>query len=1345
MFSHAVRCCAVWLALVCIPFACVADPAPDEIVLPRLDAAPTIDGQIDDPVWAAAAVAEGFTLPLNTQSAPKACRALLGFTDAGIHVGICFDEPDPAGLKTDSEDGSMSVWKDDCIEIWIRTTDRQADYDQFIVNAAGARQRVSSRVAGQSHPEPEFPAATQVGADYWTLEALLPFAEIGLTDPQPGDMIQLKLGREDPTGRTTVLTVWPPRAPYGAGEGYGRAYFVTSNLMPNADFTRVDENGQPAGWSFAEGQLERIEVVDDNGRQALHWQVPGSYTTISRSIQLEPNALYRLEGWLRGSAAISLRSRTKERVADEASRPFTVSSEPSEEYAYYSVTFPTGEDGSALIILGNTEGLGVGDVYLADLALSRESEMQQSGPAIPLTPGETLRVTDVAISDCRALRGFVGAPVDGRLDSVAWNGSTWEYGAPHAGAGVYYDFAGGDGLNITLADDLGVDAVQIRGGAKVKLYRDAASYFEPGDADPVWNFPTNSVNSRALFPDRVDTDRFSFFDLKDGFLSDLYFFRIGETTDLPEPTLLSPGPAASPEDLLPFANRFGDEPGPFLSLTRGSSTDLQTTEDGWLHFVTEPMSETGMLAVGLKLNMPAAPAGMPLTVAVMDPFSPSTRAMSADFTAEGPGELHVILDHLDQVIPEGRRVWIALNTGAATELTDATVELYLAPRERAVAEALQYRTWIVKTMFASLSEPRPWGSLRSRDTDLDEWAKAAYAGEKIVELLHEAGFAKALGPDDDTIRQYDEWLWRNAGIPDFEPVIDDVPGAPEWAVVLHQAWLAAREIPRWWIENRLVETGELGGRVGDDSDMYQNWAMFPVISDDPVAQHVLKGAAALAEHAEATTMEAGLNKRSTDPLHAYEEGVNHEAIMAWWEYGDPVYFERCLLASQSMPALTTVTDLGHRHFKSQSVGAEDLRIDRPTDQDGHAHPLMLHPCFEVLWYNRHPQVERFLREWADGWLEHQQPGDYVTSVEVATEKPMQTYDTRPLYGGYGSQSSAFASMFLHTGDQKYLRPLMDFYTKGQAPMRTSRSVPEFYQAGALSDLSAEALDGLAELEPYLAVLRGGDKQSLIDALKGDITEMQRFPHMYTTAEQFTDRIFLYAIQNAAKAYTGAYATRNKFEHPHSVSWEGLGTDFAALVVDADPDRLKVLVYNFADAPLQGAMRVWRLDHGIYQVKLGPDADGDDQADGVTTDQQIELMRATRVPVLLPPGQTTVVELSLQQPLDDIRNRADLALSPIDTTVDAGTVHGVVHNIGVAAVDASQIVLIDPGGQTVATQSLTAIPGIGDDLEAVRVPFELAGLPADSTGWRVVIDLDDRIPEIYEGNNELTFDASGLAR
>ncbi len=1325
----------VTLAL-CAPVAAQGEAPADEIVLPRFDAPPEIDGTLDDACWEGAAVADQFTLPLTTQAPPKATWVRAGFDDEGIYVAARFEEPDPGSLQMDARDGGSDVWKDDCLEVRVRTTDDRQEFDQFIVNAAGARQRVRGGRAGTETPQPQFPAGAGVGDDHWAVELFIAFAEIDIESPEPGRMIQIKFGREDPSGRTTALSVWPPRASYGSAESYGRAYFVTNNVLPNADFRATDDAGNPAGWVFHEGVLERISLIEDAGRQALRWQTPGSYATIQRSIQLEPNALYRLEGWARGDAAVYLRSRTKKTADQEQSDAYSVNTEPSEDWRYYSVTFPTGETGAALIIIGNTDGLGAGDVLLADLAVAREASMEASGPAIAVTPGETLTITDIGIEDCRALRGFVGAPVDGRLDSVAWNGSTWEYGAPHAGAGVYYDFADGDGLHVTLTDDRGVDAVQIRGGAKVRLYRDATSYHEPGEGEMVWDWQANAQSSRALFGERVMSDSFSFFDLKDGFISDLYFFRLGEQADLPQPTVLNARQEVEPGELAQFADRFGPEPGAFYQLAPTETpVRLEVAEDGWAHFVTDPAAQdTGLLAVGLRLAMPEAPTGLPLEVAVMDPFNPAQRVINAELTAEGAGELHIVLDHLDQVVPEGRRVWVALKAGAETVIDTPQVELHYAPVEQARAGALQYRMWIVRTMFAALSEPRPWMGLRSRDVDLDEWAKDAYAGEKVVELLHEAAFAKQLGPDDPLVRQYDEWLWQRAGLPEFEPTIDEVPGAPEWAVLLRQAWLEAREVPKWWLENRLVPTGELGGRVGDDSDMYQNYAMFPMISDDPVARLAFEGAAALAEHAETHTMEAGLNRRSTDPLHAYEEGVNHEALMTWWGYGDPVYFERSLAAARSMPALTVMTDIGHRHFKNQTLGAEDLRIDRELGVDGHAHALMLHPVLEVLWYNRHPQVEQFLREWADGWLEHQQPGAYAYSVDVATEEPVKVYESRPLYAGYGGMASDFCAMIDYTGDEKYARPFMDMFSQGRASLQIDKYLPEFEQMGLLDGLGEEELRGLEEHEPYLGVLRRGDRLVLIAALRNDIAHMQRFRYMYTEAEQFTDRIFLSSINNAAKAYCGAYTTRNKIHHGLSVSWEGFGTDFAALVLQSRADRLRVAVYSFADEPMTGAMRVWRLDHGTYRVAIGPDADGDDALDRPVEAQEMELLRYSAVPITLPPRQTTIVEIEQVEALDDIRDRPDLALSPLDTTVAEGTVRGVVHNIGVAGVASTEIALVNPQGEVVAHETLTEIPGIGADLEPVRIDYELTGVPADPAGWQVVTDPAEAVDEIYEGNN-----------
>ncbi|MBD3292875.1 MAG: hypothetical protein GF393_08135, partial [Armatimonadia bacterium] len=209
----------------CAPVRAQVEAPADQVVLHRLGGAPEIDGDLSDDAWLGAGTAKDWTIPLTTQAAPKYCRAMVGFDDAGIYVGALFGEPNPETLQTDAPDGGSGVWKDDCIEVWVRTTDNRQDFDQFIVNAAGARQRVQGRVGTHDTPQPDFPAGAQVGDAEWSVELFIAYEEIGLEGtPEPGTMIQLKFGREDPSGNETTLMHWPPRAPYGASEGYGRAY-----------------------------------------------------------------------------------------------------------------------------------------------------------------------------------------------------------------------------------------------------------------------------------------------------------------------------------------------------------------------------------------------------------------------------------------------------------------------------------------------------------------------------------------------------------------------------------------------------------------------------------------------------------------------------------------------------------------------------------------------------------------------------------------------------------------------------------------------------------------------------------------------------------------------------------------------------------------------------------------------------------------------------------------------------------------------------------------------------------------------------------------------------------------
>lgn len=248
------------------------------------------------------------------------------------------------------------------------------------------------------------------------------------------------------------------------------------NLLRNPDLSE-QEGGRVKGWSFSKGDEGLFAPATDGARRVIRFAAPGRYCSMNQSLRLKPNARYRLEADVRGTAGVYLRARVVLKPGGD-SVPHTADTKPSADYQRYEAPFPTGPKGEALIIIGNTESHGAGEVFIANLAVVEEPPADP-GPAIPLQPGEWTVVTKLPVADCRALKGFIGSPVDGSLESWDWSGKSWEYNQRGAGAGVGYAYRGNDGLHITLADKGGFNALLIRGGARAKLYRDCPLYDSP--------------------------------------------------------------------------------------------------------------------------------------------------------------------------------------------------------------------------------------------------------------------------------------------------------------------------------------------------------------------------------------------------------------------------------------------------------------------------------------------------------------------------------------------------------------------------------------------------------------------------------------------------------------------------------------------------------------------------------------------------------------------------------------------------------------------------------------------------------------------------------------------------
>ena len=155
------------------------------------------------------------------------------------------------------------------------------------------------------------------------------------------------------------------------------------------------------------------------------------------------------------------------------------------------------------------------------------------------------------------------------------------------------------------------------------------------------------------------------------------------------------------------------------------------------------------------------------------------------------------------------------------------------------------------------------------------------------------------------------------------------------------------------------------------------------------------------------------------------------------------------------------------------------------------------------------------------------------------------------------------------------------------------------------------------------------------------------------------------------------------------------------------------------------MRVWRLEPGRYRVETGLDCDDDGRFEEAADRRTRNLRRYSAIPLTLPPRQVTVVRVEQLQALGDLRRRPDLALSQ----ADSGRVR--VHNIG--SVEAAEVRVTARRGDRVLESRIIERIEAPLDLHPRRVIVSFEGARA---GDVIVVDPEDRIPEIAEHNNRL---------
>ena len=781
-----------------------------------------------------------------------------------------------------------------------------------------------------------------------------------------------------------------------------------------------------------------------------------------------------------------------------------------------------------------------------------------------------------------------------------------------------------------------------------------------------------------------------------------------------------------------------------LEAVPGGEPDGKGAAGPRVEIVTAPFAaDTAVAGVRLDLRL-AGPLPRYARVRLTESQEPDRSLLQADLrlddTAAGAVQrLQLTLDWPDYIVRKGERVWasVLFDTPARLE-PGSEMALETCPLEQARAQYAARQLGWFATWYSTAAEAHAWDS-------------QGYKPDPELRWLENV---RRFDPENPLALAYYNRIYHHTREVDVK-----IPGperAPLWARAEREALRRTAEIVHWWIENRQTEDGQFGGNWNDDVEMMHGWDLVALAMGD---RRVVESMGRLCDGIwDAGRFTGGYSNLIWDVEHAAEESSYSQPRMVLLDYGSPRWLERCMETTANFDFWTAVNARGHRHFKSYMFQAQKIRPTPETDSDVRDNARAMKPGNYVAWYNGNPQVVRWYREWADAWCEDALrtdggkpagvlpaeilPADCRLGREGSGWNKVKRYPLGEIAYHLEDELAAVAVL---TGQHKYLAPI-----EAMAPLG---------QAGELAQANWRALTGDKQLDQrfvekakgagllnYLAWVATGDKSKMADACVETVRELERQRFLLTEAEPPTDRVGLpgnLLLRHMALGGPAIYVAGYPFL---AVSWEGVGTDFAALVLPPERPllegprrRLKVLAYNFG-AEREVGLRLWQMEPGEYDLAVGVDANGDDAPDRAGKPRRVAVERGGRLPLRLPADALAVIELTLVK-ARPAGPRPDLGIGRPDVrlSADGRQVVVTVHSLGSAPAPATEVGVRDAGGQVVARGKCPPLEA-PLDLQARTTEVTLA-LPADARApLTVALDPGRALQEITRENNEFAVPA-----
>ncbi|MHC4143812.1 MAG: hypothetical protein ACYSUD_03435 [Planctomycetota bacterium] len=608
-------------------------------------------------------------------------------------------------------------------------------------------------------------------------------------------------------------------------------------------------------------------------------------------------------------------------------------------------------------------------------------------------------------------------------------------------------------------------------------------------------------------------------------------------------------------------------------------------------------------------------------------------------------------------------------------------------------------------------------------------------------------------------------------------------GAPEWARVIYPAFCGLIDLSEWWVRFRQEPEGHIGGGWGDDVEMVGLFGYYGYVSRG-VSELCVRGTGNLVNgvwNLSEVDPEIGYCQPMADAEHSAEWTGNTLGMMVQLDYGNPTWIERSMKTGKLIRDLWTDYDKnGRRHFRANFFGAAQVGSG-PRTNDSWINYRAVSPATSVLNYNNNPTIARLYVELAEAWLAAAMSTDRGKPRGVI---PAQVSFPERVLGGLNSPNwwtaahpprtvnydwqwqqykgyvlDVMMAAYKQTRDEKFLEPLRleyelackhGFEPEAPSPLaRRSRKTQVKTKAkpGSEAWVAAKAQQTERWLQAkQLIEGRQGQLQNrwtraqIIESGRVAAEHLKKNWPVSTSEAGPTDRVGFPGIITPFFIYTGGSWGGPLLRA--AVTYENTTKDFAAAVVAADPQGLRIWYCSLAPDERTIGIVPWELEPGgTYRLVLGVDSDEDGEIDRRVEEREFVFpQHGSPINIKAKPRVNYIVEIDQLKRGRPAGPAPDPGLSAEDIRFnsDRNLLMARIHNVGSKPVRGVKVAFYDgdpqKGGRRVGLQT---IPNIEppNDLEPRTVTVGVNYRIESPTEIYIVVDPDNEIAdEITTFNN-----------